>query len=77
MTTYFLFGELASKTYLHYGVDEVIAQLDSLDCTVCKHTANDSALDLLEAYDGWGGYSILNEDEYEKLKEKINLHKSK
>lgn len=77
MTTYFLFGEIATRVYSYYGIDSVIRQLDSIDCTVCKHTANDSALDLLEAYDGWGGYAIITEDEYEKLKEKINLHKSK
>lgn len=77
MTTHFLFGDLASKIYLDHGIDEVLTRLDILDCTVCKHTANDSALDLLEAYDGWDGYAVINEDEYEMLKEKINLHKSK
>lgn len=77
MTTHFLFGETASKIYLDHGIDEVLARLDSLDCTVCKHTSSDSALDLLEAYDGWSGYAIINQDEYEKLKEKINLHNLK
>jgi hypothetical protein len=77
MTTYFLFGAIATQVYFDYGMESVIRQLDSLECTVCKHTANDSALDLLEAYDGWGGYAIINEDEYEMLKEKINLHNFK
>lgn len=77
MTKYFLFGAIAKQVYYDYGMDSVIRNLDSLDCTVYELSENDRALDLLEAYDGWGGYAMISREDYEMLKEKINLHNSK
>jgi hypothetical protein len=77
ITTYFLFGQEAADIYLNNEFDELLEDIEDLHFTICKHSSNDNALDLLEAYDGWGGYAIINQDEYEILKEKINLHNLK
>lgn len=77
MTTYFLFGQEAADIYLNNDFDELLEDIDDIQCAICKHGPGDSAIDLIAAYDGWGGYAIINQDEYEKLKEKINLHNLK
>ena len=69
ITTYFLFGQEASDIYLNNDFDELLEEIEDLHFAVFKHTANDSVLDLLEAYDGWGGYAIITEEEYNTLKQ--------
>jgi len=69
ITTYFLFGQEASDIYLNNDFDELLEDIEDLHFTICKHTANDSVLDLLEAYDGWGGYAVITEEEYNTLKQ--------
>lgn len=69
ITTYFLFGQEAADIYLNNEFDELLEDIEDLHFAICKHTANDSALDLLEAYDGWNGYAIITEEEYNTLKQ--------
>lgn len=69
ITTYFLFGQEASDIYLKSDFDELLEEIEDLQFAICKHSSNDSVLDLLEAYDGWNGYAIISEEEYNTLKQ--------
>jgi hypothetical protein len=68
-TTYFLFGKEACDIYFNDDFHRLLEDIENTNCAVCKHGPNDSAIDLIHAYDGWGGYAIITEEEYNILKQ--------
>jgi hypothetical protein len=71
ITTYFLFGKEATDIYLDNEFDELLEEIDDIHCAVYKHTSGDSVIELINTYDGWGGYAIITEGEYNILKELV------
>lgn len=71
MTTYFLFGKEATEIYLNDDFDELLEDIDDIQYAIRKHGPGDSAIDLIAAYDGWGGYAIITEEQYNTLKELV------
>lgn len=71
ITTYFLFGKEATEIYLNDDFDELLEDIDDIQYAICKHGPGDSAIDLIAAYDGWGGYAIITEEQYNTLKELV------
>ena len=73
MKHYFLFGESAVEIYGEDGVDALIEQneeeyLGSTEVFVFEDGITSPA-DLLCAFNGYGDYSCITEEEYEKLKD--------
>lgn len=70
-TTYFLFGVKAVSVFDEVeSVDEFIDEYlnNNFHFTVFKATEGEITFsDLLAAYDGWGGYTEINEEEYNTL----------
>jgi hypothetical protein len=74
-TTYhFIFGQEASDIYLNNDFNELLEDIENIQFAICKITPNDSPIDIISAYDGWGGYAIITEEEYNILHEHAYLN---
>ena len=71
---YFLFGELAAKTYDDEGVDAVAELLNhGEEHYLLKYNGKEqSGASLLAAYDGWNGFTTISREDYEQLCETDN-----
>jgi len=69
MTHYFLFGTEACQSLLHDGEEATLEFLrEESGWDVFKFIEGDSCpVDLLTSYDGWGDYSTISEEFYNKL----------
>lgn len=72
MKHYFIFGEVAAKIYHNEGFDKLFDMQsdDQTSIELCLHeydSLRHTPSDLLEAYDGWGGYAEITESEYNQL----------
>lgn len=81
---HYLFGEYACKVY-HYTMNEETTQVQDVinakveyDVYRFGDKGDDDPSDLLSAFDGWGDYAEITEEEYnqfiEDLKTKGNIH---
>ena len=67
-TQYFIFGVKISQLTVDGTFEEVLELAKTEhDFALYKHTPDKNVIELLEAYDGWGSYAILSEDEYKQL----------
>jgi hypothetical protein len=82
-TKYYLFGDEACKVY-HYDTSEETTQVDNVidwgleyDVYRFGDKGDDDPSDLLNAFNGWGDYAEITEEEYnqfiEDLRAKGNL----
>ena len=67
MTTYLLFGESASGLFEEGEYNQMMREKGYELFTVVQGETD--PLDLLESYDGYLGYMILSEDEYNFIRE--------
>jgi len=68
--TYYLFGEDACREFEEEGIDSVVERYEDNDLTYETFKFIDgvtNSASLIESYDGWNGYAILTQEEYEKL----------
>lgn len=66
-TSYFLFGKQATECLLNEDIDSLCNQLDDFEYQLFVYDETKTPADLLYAYDGWGGYSYLTKEEYDKI----------
>jgi hypothetical protein len=72
---YYLFGSEACTILDNEGIDTLIDKINNEDFTEFDtrcHSVLDNPADLLFQVMGWGNYSVLTEEEYNKLHESIN-----
>lgn len=72
MKHYFLFGSTATDILEHEGIDSFLKKLKSkkrswVFSTHVHDSKKDSLGSLLDAYDGWEGYSIISKSDYDKI----------
>jgi hypothetical protein len=65
---YFVFGDQASKTYLETNsIDEIINEGIEIALHAFDPENKHGIDNLLEAFDGWGGYAQIDKEDYETL----------
>lgn len=68
--TFYLFGSDACRTYRQEGFGQLKAVIETEDLgysIFCFEQNLTSSASLLDAYDGWGDYEVLTEEEYDEL----------
>lgn len=70
-TYYYLFGQVVTDVYLTRSFDKVLDYFkEDSDRDIFKFTmGQDTPHDLLMAYDGWGRWEEITEEEYNQLKD--------
>lgn len=73
---YFLFGGVVSDWYFEYSFDELLAKIQKcplIDACLFEWDVMEGGSNLLSAFDGWGGFAQITEEEFHKLSELIEI----
>lgn len=71
-TTYYLFGTDAGKEYSENCFQDFYAKCEEFEFGFALFAfieGETESVKLMEAFDGWGDYTIINQDEFELLQE--------